>query len=116
MSNDTNRRRYRRVRAPVLCRPIGKQLLSLTKAPIDISRGGLRIFGDDAMAPGDRLEIELFLPDDTTLITEVEIVWVDKLPEGSPALFDMGLKFLNEKDAQLDRLAAVLEQDPAAGN
>ena len=96
----------------MLCRPIGKPFFAPKTAPIDISKGGLRIYADERMAPADRLEIELFLPDDTSVVCEVEIVWVDELPEGSPARFDMGLKFLHEKDAKMDRLAAVLDQEP----
>src|SRR5207244_174995 len=80
---------------------------------IDISQGGLRIYGDDPMSPGDHLEIELFLPDQSTVTCEVEIVWVDPLPDGAPARFDMGLKFLHPNKADMDRRAAVLAKTPA---
>jgi hypothetical protein len=114
VSNEANRRRYARIRAPVFCRPIGKPFFGPKQEPIDISAGGLRIYADEPMTPGDRLEIELFLPDATTVVSEVEIVWVDQLPEGSPARFDMGLKFLEGSEEQMERLTAVLEQGPSA--
>jgi hypothetical protein len=108
MPNESDRRRYRRVQAPVFCRPLGQPLFGKTQ-PIDISQGGLRIYADDELAAGSRLELELFLPDDTSVVCEVEIVWVEALPPSAPARFDMGLKYLDPTDARLERLAMVLE-------
>ena len=109
-----NRRRFRRVKAPVFCRPLGKPLFSRGKEAIDISEGGLRIYADDESAPGDRFKLELFLPDESTVTCRVEVVWIDALPEGSPARFDMGLKFLDPDDPELAKLSAVLELSPTS--
>ena len=111
MTTDADRRRYRRVQAPVFCRPMGISLFG-KRQPIDISQGGMRIYADEEMAVGSRLELELFLPDETTVVCEAEIVWIEPLPEGAPARFDMGLKYLHPEGARLERLAAVLEKVP----
>jgi hypothetical protein len=116
MSFEADRRRFRRVQAPVLCRPIGRKLFGARDKgdAIDISQGGLRIYADDPMSPGDRLEIELFLPDGSTVECEVEIVWVEELTMGQPARFDMGLRFLDASADLIDRLGTVLLASPAA--
>ena len=102
-----DRREYPRVNAPVFCRPTGKPFFKRRQA-LDISLGGIRIFADEAPAIGDRLELELFLPDSTELTCTVEVVWVEDLPEGSPARHDVGVKFVNIKPEDRQRLSAVL--------
>ena len=69
----------------------------------------IRIFADEAPAAGDRLELELFLPDSSELVCTVEVVWVDDLPEGSPARHDVGVKFVRIKAGDRQRLSTVLK-------
>src|SRR5437763_617759 len=102
-----DRREYPRVNAPVFCRPLGKPFFGRRRAT-DISLGGIRIFADEAPAMGDRLELELFLPESGELVCTVEVVWVEDLPEGSPARHDVGVKFVSISDADRQRLSAVL--------
>jgi c-di-GMP-binding flagellar brake protein YcgR len=102
-----DRREFPRVNAPVFCRPLGKPFFKRRRAT-DISLGGVRIFADEAPASGDRLELELFLPDSGELVCTVEVVWVDDLPEGSPARYDVGVKFVRISPADRQRLSAVL--------
>ena len=110
LNRDADRRQYRRVQAPVYCRPMGKPLFGREKTKaIDISAGGLRIYTDDEMKRGDRLELELFLPDGSSIVTAVEIVWVDHLDSNAPARYDMGLKFIDPESGALEKLAGVLE-------
>ena len=91
------------MRAPVYCRPagIGLRFLQGKQQPLDISLGGMRIFSDEPVKKGTKLELELFLPDNTR---------IDELPAGSPARHDVGLKFVDIKDGDKDRLAAVLDE------
>jgi hypothetical protein len=103
-----DRREFPRVNAPVFCRPTGTPFFGRRKA-VDVSLGGLRIYADDAPKTGDRLELELFLPDQTEVICTVEVVWVDDLPEGSPARYDVGAKFVTIATGDRERLQAVLE-------
>ncbi len=78
---------------------------------IDISLGGIRLYADDAAAPGDRLELELFLPGDVEIVCRVEVVWVEKLPEGAPALYDVGMRFVEISDQDRERLGSVLRAE-----
>jgi c-di-GMP-binding flagellar brake protein YcgR len=76
---------------------------------VDISLGGVRIFSDDELKVGQRLELDLFLPDDTTLATKAIVVWVHPMPEGAPARYDVGVRFDDMDDADQQRLSHVLE-------
>jgi hypothetical protein len=77
----------------------------------DVSLGGMRIFADEPPAAGDRLELELFLPDESEVTCRVEVVWVEPLSEGAPARYDVGVKFVGIDDADRQRLSVVLERD-----
>jgi c-di-GMP-binding flagellar brake protein YcgR len=105
-----DRRKFHRVNAPVFCRPLGQPLFGRRKA-VDVSLGGLRVYADDPPMPGDRLELELFLPDQSEVICTVEVVWVDGLPDGSPARYDVGVKFVSISPADRERLSSVLKPE-----
>lgn len=105
-----DRRQFPRVNAPVFCRPTGTPFFGRRKA-IDVSLGGLRIYADDPPETGDRLELELFLPDESEVVCTVEVVWVEDLPEGSPARYDVGAKFVNIDAKDRQRLQSVLKTD-----
>jgi hypothetical protein len=77
----------------------------------DVSLGGVRLFADEPPAVGDQLELELYLPDQSELTCRVEVVWTEALPEGSPARFDVGVKFVDIDPNARSRLAAVLKVD-----
>ncbi len=102
------RRRYRRLQAPILVRPVSA-LASRTKRMVnDISLGGLRAYSDEDQKPGARLELELFLSSDTSATVLAEVVWVETLPEGAPARFDVGLRFVDARPEDLERIATLL--------
>ncbi len=107
---DADRRRYRRVRAPIFVRPLGPLALahSLSRKVGDISLGGLRAYTDDKYKPGARLELELFFPDKSSATIHAEVVWVQVLPKGAPARFDVGLRYVGVDPKDLDRIAGVL--------
>lgn len=115
MAQDDDRRKYPRLRAPVFYRPTGLKLLRALRRgkerAVDISLGGVRIYSDDQLRPGDRLELDLFLPDDTTLSSKGEVVWIHELPPGSPARYDVGVRFERMDDHEQSRLAEVLETE-----
>jgi hypothetical protein len=75
----------------------------------------VRIYSDDALEQGERLELDLFLPDDTTLSAKGEVMWVNELAEGSPARFDIGVRFEQMDEHDRSRLAEVLEQEASSG-
>jgi c-di-GMP-binding flagellar brake protein YcgR len=105
-----DRRKYPRVNAPVFCRPIGKPLFGRRKAA-DVSLGGMRLFSDEAPDVGDRLKLELFVSGEEALSCSVEVVWVERLPDGSPAKFDVGVRFVELSAELRERLAAVLKPE-----
>jgi len=107
--NDDERRQFRRLQAPVYCRPVGLKIFE-RKPTVDISLGGARIYSDDEMKKGARLEVELFLPDGTSVTCRVEVVWIEALAPGAPARFDVGLKFTDISAQDRERLSSILEE------
>ncbi len=109
MTDDAHeRRKYRRIHAPVYCRPAGLKVMSKHQEAVDVSRGGVRVYSDDPMKPGDRLTLELFVEGGEEVSFRAEVAWVEKLPRGAVARFDVGLKFLTLDAAAEALLAKVL--------
>ena len=107
-----DRRQFPRLQAPVLCRPAGLLLRLLQpRQAIDISLGGMRIYSDDPVKLGSLLELDLFLPDHAGCTCKAEVVWVEELPPGAPALYDVGLRFTELAEADKARLAGVLQPE-----
>jgi c-di-GMP-binding flagellar brake protein YcgR len=95
-----DRRKYRRIRAPLYCRPAGMHFLARQREPVDVSLGGIRIFSDEALRVGELLKMEFFLPDVPPVTYTAEVVWVETLTGDAPARYDVGLKFIQlEPDA-----------------
>src|SRR5437763_811061 len=86
-----------------------------TCSPACRRQRGVRIVSDDARAGGERLELDAFLPDDTTLSAKGEVMWVNALPEGSPARFAVGVRFEQMDEHDRSRLAEVLEHEAPTG-
>ncbi|MBL8958180.1 MAG: PilZ domain-containing protein [Myxococcaceae bacterium] len=108
------RRKYKRLNAPVYCRPLGRSMSASQELPRldvgDISMGGIRVYTDDKHKTGDRLELELFLPDGESITLDTTVVWVDELASGTPASFELGLKFQDVAEADRAKLEAVLKE------
>jgi hypothetical protein len=103
-----DRRRERRIRAPVYCRPAGADFLARQREPVDVSLGGIRIYSDDALAVGELLNMEFFLLDTPPVTYTARVVWIEALAKGAPARFDVGLKFIQLEPAALALLMRVL--------
>ena len=110
-SSDFNdRRKSRRIQAPVYCRPAGLSFLS-TKSraeSIDLSMGGIRVYSDLEYQVGELLRLELFVVDSPPTTFTAEVMWRDELPAGAPARFDVGLKFHDLDESGLRLLTSVL--------
>lgn len=109
-SRGVDRRQFPRVNAPVFCRPLGRPLFGRRRAN-DVSLGGMRLYADEAPKPGDRLELELFLPDQSEITCRTEVVWVEELAQGAPARFEVGVKFVDVSAQDMERLSAVLKPE-----
>lgn len=72
--------------------------------------GGMRVYSDEPLSLGARFEIELFLPDRTSVDCLTEVVWVKPIDGGSPANFDIGLQFLDVPPDALEQLKTLLEE------
>ncbi len=109
MVEQPNRRGYPRVKAPMYWRPTS--VLTPKHDLVNVGLGGARIYSDEALKIGERLEIELFLPEPPSISCLVEVAWITDLGKEAPARFDVGLKFLEVPPDALRRLAHVLESN-----
>lgn len=103
IQND-ERRTFRRIPAHVSVRPVSILARAVPRRVGDLSLGGLRCYSDEAYQPGKRLELELFFLDGKSAVVLAEVVWAEALPPGSPAPFDVGVRYL---DASADSLALI---------
>jgi c-di-GMP-binding flagellar brake protein YcgR len=103
-----DRRRYPRVNAPIFCRPVGR---SEGHTLIDVSLGGMRLWLDDPIEPGDQLELDLTLPEGPPLFCTAEVVWVIAAADGAPARHDVGVRFVRIREGDKARLAKLLAQE-----
>ena len=104
----SDRRRYPRIQADVVCWPAGAAVFHHRRNTQDISLGGMRVYSDERFRVGSRLAIEVLLSPQETLQCWVDVVWLQELDGGAPARFDVGLKFIDMAPADVSRLAAVL--------
>ena len=106
---EQERRQFRRIQAPVYCRPAGLKFLSKHEESIDVSLGGVRVYSDEELKIGERLTMELFAKDEPSVHFDAEVAWIEALEPGAPGKFDVGLKFVHV-DAEAEALLAkVLE-------
>ncbi len=103
------RRRFPRLNAPVYFRPAHRRLPR--RRVVDVGVGGMRVYSDESIAVGSRLEVELFLPDASSVTCLTEVVWVRPLDTEAPARFDIGLSFLDVPDEALAQLGQVLASE-----
>jgi c-di-GMP-binding flagellar brake protein YcgR len=110
-----NRRKYPRFKAPI-CYRSAPLFASLRKPLVNISLGGIRIYSDEKIRLGKRLEVELILPDDTILTCMALVIWVNPLPEGSDSKYDVGLQFTAVPEDKLHHLDEILNRyaEPAS--
>lgn len=104
----SDRRRYPRIHAEVLYRPAGLSLAHHRRSARDISLGGMRVFSDEDFRLGSRLDLEIQLADGSVVRCWSEVVWIVPLRNGSPASFDVGMKFTDMAQEDIQRLATVL--------
>jgi c-di-GMP-binding flagellar brake protein YcgR len=107
MENYSNRRRYPRFKAPICYR--SASFFAPRKPLVNIGLGGIRIYSNDKLKIGKRLEIELLLPEDEVLEFTAKVVWQQELPEDESARYDVGLQFLDVPADKLERLSHILE-------
>ena len=78
---------------------------------VNVSMGGARVFSDDRMKVGAKLNLELLPDPDTSVQVLARVAWIDELEDGAPARYDVGLEFLDVPEEMVSRLAAILQRD-----
>src|SRR5438445_9998097 len=104
----SDRRRYPRIQANVLCKPAGSSLLHHHRNTQDISLGGVRVFSDENFSVGSRLDLEVMIPVGGPVRCWAQVVWIVDLGAKGPARFDIGLKFTDMAPADIQALAAAM--------
>jgi hypothetical protein len=105
---EEDRRRFRRVQAPILARPAGPVNRALPRLVRDISLGGLRTYSDESYPIGARFELDLLFEDGSSITVLTEVAWVQALEPGAVAKYDLGLSVVNVAPEDLARLKAVM--------
>ena len=106
-NSQPERRQFPRVKVPVYYRPA-----SIFKARYNIhniSLGGIRIYSDEHLKEGKRLELELFLPSGKSVEAIAKVVWSRELPSDSEARYDVGLEFISLPPNAADELKKITE-------
>jgi hypothetical protein len=78
---------------------------------VNMSLGGARVFSDDRLKLGTKLNLELLAAPDNTVQVLARVVWIDELEAGSPARYDVGLEFLDVPEEMISRLSDILQKD-----
>src|SRR5882757_9855101 len=78
---------------------------------VNMSQTGARVFSDDRLKVGTKLNLELLADAGSTVQVLARVVWIDELAAGSPARFDVGLEFLDVPEEMMSRLVAILQKD-----
>jgi hypothetical protein len=103
-----NRRRFRRVQAPILVRPAGLLAWAAARTVNDISLGGFRTFSDSPYRVGRRLELELIFSDGGSATVLAEVAWDEALGEGAPARHEMGMRLISASPEAISSIERVL--------
>jgi hypothetical protein len=109
ISIETERRRFPRLKVPVLFR--ATKVEEKVGPTYNLGLGGVRIYSNRYLKKGKQLEIELCFPKGNSVIATVRVVWTKVLPSGSDAAFDIGLEFIDLPPTAIDELKVVLETD-----
>lgn len=75
----------------------------------NLSLGGVRVYSDQRLYVGERLELEFFLPDGTTVEAKAKVVWIKEMPPGSEAVYDVGMEFVGLSEGAMEKLKTVLK-------
>jgi hypothetical protein len=102
--NEANRRKYKRIPAPIHCRPAGEDFFAQHLEPVDISLGGLRTYSDEEYRVGAFVRLDIFVSGVVPVTLSAEVMWIKTLGKGAPARFDVGLAFVDLGPDVLDVL------------
>ena len=84
------------------------RLFHHTRNTRDISLGGMCVFSDELFGVGERLDLDVLLPDGSAVRCWAEVVWARPVEGETPARWEVGLMFTDMDPADIQRLASVL--------
>lgn len=108
----TDRRHHPRLNANMVWRPAGLQVRPCGVA--DVSLGGARVYSDDLMPVGARIEVELLVPGGPAIELHARVARVTILRPSAPAFCDLALQFLAMTDDASSRLASQMGVMPVS--
>lgn len=94
--------------APVFYRIL--QIPAADRQITDLSLGGIRIYSDERLDKGQRLDLRIYLPGGTSIEATAEVVWIKELPQGSGANHDVGMKFIDLSAEGLKEIRYILKK------
>ncbi|MDQ6721709.1 MAG: PilZ domain-containing protein [Candidatus Dormibacteraeota bacterium] len=94
--------------APVYYRPAGPAFLHHRRSTINVGLGGMRVYSDEEMTVGERVELELLLSEATAARCWARVAWIEKLEPSDGAKFDIGLEFIDMADEDRRLLTSAL--------
>jgi hypothetical protein len=68
----------------------------------------VRSYSDEKVKPGRLLEMDVFLPTGAAVTGLVEVEWCDPIPRGGPAVFDVGMRWVQIALGDLELVEPVL--------
>jgi hypothetical protein len=96
------------LQAPVYFTRAGFGWWRRKKRRIDPALGGVRVLTDVPVERGDPLRVEIFLAEGSSVACQVEVAWVEPLPDGGPARYEVGLDFTALLPGDRERLSLAL--------
>jgi hypothetical protein len=106
-----DKRRFPRIKAPIYYK--SPRFRHARQQVLDASLGGVRIYSDTPLKVEERLDLELFLPDRSTVRCGARVAWIALMPAGSPAKYDIGLELVSVPPGGVQRMAKVLDDATA---
>jgi hypothetical protein len=94
VASPAERAQYRRIQTPAFFRAAGlRPFLHLTTGEGREAR--LRMYSDERHVCGEHLKLDVVFPTGEDRTFTAEVAWLDELPQGSPARYDVGLRVLD---------------------
>ena len=105
-----NRREHPRSDLVVSVRAPGEATAESWMSTRDLSAGGMRLLSDRALLKGDRLALEILLPDGSWLQVTTKVAWSVQMDVGATSAYEVGLRFIDLDAEGQARLLPLLPQ------
>jgi len=100
---------YPWLQAPAYFTRVAPPLFPDDPDPAELILGGFRVYTDDLLKELSWVDTEIFLARQPDVICTARVAWVDELPDGAPARFDVGLQIAAINPCDRKRLVSVVK-------